>query len=63
MEMKELTSKQLLETNGGILSAFLVGAAIGALAKKLYNKYQANKAAEAAATANNIACASNPNCA
>lgn len=38
--MKELTTMETAQVNGaGFVAAFLVGAALGGLAKKLYNKY------------------------
>ncbi len=37
--MKTLTKEELKQVNGGIVQAFLAGAAVGALAKKLYDKY------------------------
>jgi hypothetical protein len=38
--MKKLTYKQCEEVNGGsLVGAFLVGVALGGLAKKLANKY------------------------
>lgn len=41
--MRELTVNEIQEVNGGgpaaVVAAFLAGAALGSLAKKLYNKY------------------------
>ncbi|MCF6457645.1 class IIb bacteriocin, lactobin A/cerein 7B family [Pseudoalteromonas sp. MMG024] len=54
--MKELTINELKQVHGGILPAFLAGAALGALAKKLYNKYQESQPAQ-------VPCANDPNCA
>jgi len=48
--MKELTSIQIQQVNGGvIIQAFLAGVALGVVAKKLYKKYQASQAAATSA--------------
>lgn len=49
--MKELTEKEVSQVYGGLLGAFLAGIAIGAVAKKLYNKYKANQKAKVATQA------------
>ena len=37
--MKVLDNNELENVQGGLLATFLVGVTLGALAKKLYNKY------------------------
>jgi lactobin A/cerein 7B family class IIb bacteriocin len=37
--LNTLSAEELKEVNGGVVQAFLAGAAAGALAKKLYDKY------------------------
>jgi len=60
--MRELTEKEVSQVYGGLLGAFLAGIAIGAVAKKLYNKYKANQKAKAAAQATLMeACVSTSN--
>ena len=42
--MKELTKSEINQVQGGFLGALLTGIALGAVAKKLYNKYKASQA-------------------
>jgi len=37
--MRELNVNEIQDVNGGILPAFILGAALGRIAKKLYDKY------------------------
>jgi len=37
--MRELNKSEIESVSGGLIGAFLIGAALGSLAKKLYNKY------------------------
>lgn len=61
--MNELTEKEVKQVYGGLLGAFVAGLAIGAVAKKLYNKYKANQEAKAAAQAALAeSCANSSNC-
>ena len=37
--MRELSVNESEQVNGGLIGAFLVGVALGSLAKKLYNRF------------------------
>ena len=37
--MRELETREIEQVHGGLLGAFLVGAALGSLGAKLYKKY------------------------